>query len=486
MDDFVYYEKILDILFQLKYSNIKVYIISNFNLYNIKNPSNRELEIINIFKTNKPKLEKYKLYEKYVKEILEKQYDEKSIDELYYNIPCTIYKDNDFILNENISRFYNVVNGRRFTEYAPNQYENIVHIFGHSIQMGYYTEDKYTISSQLQKKLNEKYNNKFKVINYGVQGINGEQLYNKINNIQFKKNDIIIFNRFNVDFCENNNITYIDIARLFDRPHNYGEIFMDMMHLNSNALGIIADKIFKCILNNEFELKRLNKSLFDNNKTLKIINKNKNIMKEDFKELDEYIKYLNQFKVDKKVIGSIVINANPFTNGHLYLIEKALSMVDWLYIFVVEENRSFFDFKDRIHLTIQCTKHLKNVTVIRSGKYIISNLTFPDYFLKDNNIIIDSSLDIEIFVQYICKTLNIKKRFVGSEPFDNTTYQYNEQLKSKLKLYNIELIELSRKTYNDHPISASIIREKLINNNLKDIKNMVPNATYNFLLAYNS
>ncbi len=35
----------------------------------------------------------------------------------------------------------------------------------------------------------------------------------------------------------------------------------------------------------------------------------------------------------------IVLNANPFTLGHLYLIETALQQCDWLHVFVVGEDR---------------------------------------------------------------------------------------------------------------------------------------------------
>src|SRR6185369_1032961 len=46
------------------------------------------------------------------------------------------------------------------------------------------------------------------------------------------------------------------------------------------------------------------------------------------------------------VNGAVVVNCNPFTYGHRYLIESAAREVDHLYVFVVKEERSIFPFAD--------------------------------------------------------------------------------------------------------------------------------------------
>ena len=91
-----------------------------------------------------------------------------------------------------------------------------------------------------------------------------------------------------------------------------------------------------------------------------------------------------------KRIGSIVMNCNPFTNGHKYLVEKASGEVDVLLLFVLEENKSFFKFEDRIEMVRLGTQHLENVYVVPGGNFIISALTFPEYFLKEQNQSIQS------------------------------------------------------------------------------------------------
>ena len=40
--------------------------------------------------------------------------------------------------------------------------------------------------------------------------------------------------------------------------------------------------------------------------------------------------------------GAVVMNCNPLTLGHRYLIEQALKQCDYLMIFVVQEDKSFF------------------------------------------------------------------------------------------------------------------------------------------------
>ena len=67
--------------------------------------------------------------------------------------------------------------------------------------------------------------------------------------------------------------------------------------------------------------------------------------------------YVNQLQRYRRNVGAIVMNCNPFTLGHLYLIEYAAKEVDQLFIFVVEEDASFFSFDDRIMLVREGTKH---------------------------------------------------------------------------------------------------------------------------------
>lgn len=177
------------------------------------------------------------------------------------------------------------------------------------------------------------------------------------------------------------------------------------------------------------------------------------------------------------------MNCNPFTLGHQYLAEYAAAQVARLYIFVVEEDKSEFPFADRIELVRQGVSHLDNVTVLPSGKFIISQQTFSGYFNKAElqDVAVDSSRDVEIFGRDIAPTLGITIRFAGEEPTDSVTRQYNETMKNILPRYGVEFREIPRKTIGDEIISASKVRESLKHGDFDKIKQLVPTTTYLYL-----
>lgn len=185
-----------------------------------------------------------------------------------------------------------------------------------------------------------------------------------------------------------------------------------------------------------------------------------------------------------KTAGAIVMNCNPFTLGHEYLIRIASQMVDILYVFVVSEDRSAFSFKDRLKLVMDGTQEMQNVRVIPSGKFVLSVETFPEYFSKDENqsADIDTSKDLEIFGSVIAKELNINIRFVGEEPVDKVTQQYNNTMKRILPRYGIKVIEIPRVKRNEHVISASKVRKLWEQGELSKVKEYVPDCTYQYLL----
>ncbi len=185
--------------------------------------------------------------------------------------------------------------------------------------------------------------------------------------------------------------------------------------------------------------------------------------------------------------GAVVMNCNPFTSGHMHLVEYASRQVKTLFLFLLQEDKSFFPFADRFILVLKGTRYLKNVIVIPSGKFIISSATFRDYFDKEinQNIVIDASVDLDVFGKYIAPTLNIKKRFVGREPFCQITNQYNEQMQKLLPEHGIHVSEIERKkSENDIAISASLVRKLLKEKDLEGIKSITPPSTYEYLLKF--
>ncbi len=184
-------------------------------------------------------------------------------------------------------------------------------------------------------------------------------------------------------------------------------------------------------------------------------------------------------------ISSIVVNCNPITNGHLYLIEKASSESEILHLFVVEEDRSVFPFSVRYSLVKEATKHITNLVLHSGSNYIISNSTFPSYFIKDSKKIVDvhARLDLGIFSEKIAPALGIKKRFAGDEPLCPVTSNYNRFMSEILPSKGVEFEIIKRLENEGEPVSASRVRKLLLDEDYEGIKKIVPEATYNFLLS---
>jgi len=186
-------------------------------------------------------------------------------------------------------------------------------------------------------------------------------------------------------------------------------------------------------------------------------------------------------------IGAAVMNCNPFTLGHRYLIESAAKECDHLYVFVLSEDRSFFPAKDRMEMVQLGTKDIPNVTVLPTGPYLISSATFPTYFLKEREKAgeIQCQLDIQIFANHYAPKFGISRRYVGTEPLSPMTAQYNEALKRHLPGKGITLLELPRLETNSAPVSASAVRAHIESNNRTALKHLLPDSTYQYLLTHN-
>ena len=148
-----------------------------------------------------------------------------------------------------------------------------------------------------------------------------------------------------------------------------------------------------------------------------------------------------------------------------------------------EEDKSEFKFADRFKLVQEGVKDFQNVEVLPSGKFIISQKTFSGYFNKENlqDVAVDSSEDVEIFAREIAPSLGITVRFVGEEPEDSVTRQYNENMRRILPQYNIEFKEIPRREINGEVISAKRVRKALHEKDFDTIKKLVPKTTLKFL-----
>jgi hypothetical protein len=203
---------------------------------------------------------------------------------------------------------------------------------------------------------------------------------------------------------------------------------------------------------------------------------------EDVALLDNKIEELNQLLKnieDQRESGAIVVNANPMTKGHLYLINEARKMTDLLHVFMVEEDESTFPYDFRYKIVKEELEKFDDVLVHPGNNYIISKNTFPTYFYKDEKTILKaySELDSKIFGRYFARTLNIKKRFVGTEDKDLVTKNYNETMERILPGYGIEVVEIPRASLDDEIISASKVRFFLKERKFEEAYKFLPEAT---------
>jgi [citrate (pro-3S)-lyase] ligase len=181
--------------------------------------------------------------------------------------------------------------------------------------------------------------------------------------------------------------------------------------------------------------------------------------------------------------GALVMNCNPFTKGHQYLIETAAAQCGLLYVFVVSEDKSAFPAADRFDLVRKGTAHIPNAAVLPTGPYLISHATFPDYFFKDSvdPQSVNALLDVTIFAEHFARPLGIDIRFAGTEPLDPVTDLYNRVMREYLPKYGIEFVEVERLERGGKAVSAGRVRELLAEGKMEEIRELVPPATYTYL-----
>jgi [citrate (pro-3S)-lyase] ligase len=180
--------------------------------------------------------------------------------------------------------------------------------------------------------------------------------------------------------------------------------------------------------------------------------------------------------------GAIVMNADPFTDGHRFLAETAAARCRRLIVFVLSADAAHVPADARYRLVSQGCAHLSNVSVVRGGDYIISGATFPDYFFKDRTeaALAYARLDATLFAERIAPACGIIRRFVGEEPLDPMTAAYNAALLAVLPEHGVEVSVIPRKTFEGEPVSASRVRALWKERRYEEIAPLVPQTT----LAY--
>jgi [citrate (pro-3S)-lyase] ligase len=404
-------------------------------------------------------------------------------------------------------KFVYVENGLRKTKGCPDKCEHTVYLFGGGTAFGVGAEDKFTVASLLQEHINNHAKQfgtgQLEVKNHGVRqpGIGEREIFTEKITPLFDKGIIrggdvvlwIIDKRYSITerdrafsylsgFLDDYGIHIVDLTLALRLAQKNKLAYVDRRHVNHRGNKAAASKIYfdylKDVMDGKIALPergRHEKLSFVNDPALD------DGQNEEFKE---YLSYLERERVRVNGIsGAIVMNCNPFTLGHRHLAERAASLTDILYVFVVEEDRSFFSFDDRYRLVSEGLKDLENVKILRSGKFIISTITFPGYFSKDSasEVAVDPSLDISLFARYIAPALGVDVRFAGSEPFDPVTRRYNGAMKETFPRHGMRFVEFERIKRGGEPISASRVRELIEKGDFEGIAALVPETTYRYI-----
>lgn len=386
------------------------------------------------------------------------------------------------MLVDHIEEGYNIVNGERFSEHVPTSYVNTIHFYGPCIIQGLCVADKYTIPSIVQENINRDQSNYASVENHGVSY--GKDLLNDLlcmMSTPVRRGDIIVwmsgFDRSEKDTIERHGISIIDSYTSLKQLKNW---YLDNpFHCNSTANKLISSLIYDSIKASLYVVQGVGErvSLIEK-EHLPLSIKTDAIL--DSTDLKQYVYQLKEarFNDDSAIKGCVVIYANPCTNGHLYLINKALEAVDYLYVLLVEEKSDYFSFLDREYMLRENFKDNKRVKILSGGRVLTGKVGFPEYFDRHRDVRkMNPLLNHRIFATKVAPALGITKRFFGSEPIDKVTNLLMVTAQTELPKYGIEVLVIERCKIGNTYISAKTVRQLFEEHNYKELEKMVPYST---------
>lgn len=399
----------------------------------------------------------------------------------FSNIKIT--SENGIIRYGNLQgEFFTFQGGHRVLPDKPNRISSSrkIYLVGPCTVFGAYVCDGQTIEAYLQQYIE---NDEYEVINCGEFGPDGGLPY--LFTEEIRSDDIVV-----ISFSDESNAWKDFFMERKNYWGNWSDLYMELenplacildnfRHVNYKVNQIIARRIFEQLSKAKEEVGIAKKKLPCITQPIQNYYIGWDIVY-SIKQLANE----NRFK-HNKTAGAIVMNCNPFTYGHRFLIETAMQQVEALYIFVVEEDKSVFPFADRFEMVKQGVADLKGeICVLPSGKYIISKDTFSQYFEKDKEIeeIVNMDFDLHIFGEVVCREFGISKRFAGEEPSDVVTRAYNEAMARILPQYQVEFVEIPRKKLPDGEfISATKARYLLSCGEWGALSKLLPATTLRIL-----
>ena len=103
-------------------------------------------------------------------------------------------------------------------------------------------------------------------------------------------------------------------------------------------------------------------------------------------------------------------------------------------------------------------------------------------FYAEDATAMQCALDCTVFAQCIAPPLHIRTRFVGQEPLDPVTAQYNAAMAALLPRHGVQVREIPRLEVDGQPVSASRVRRLLKEKGLcPEVLSLVPPTTAAYL-----
>lgn len=385
-----------------------------------------------------------------------------------------LYGDANLGYKENFEgKYYNIVNGKRATCYQPMEYIGTIYFVGLCVMAGAYVEDQYTIASCLQKSLMEK-GFPYRVENYGVEM--RFDLENRLEEIgAYGSNDLVIFHSLTGEVF---NVPSISLERIFEVNQIPSFWVKDAYgHCNHKASGLIADSLLELIK------PRLNKGLEEKNKKVKI--SFRDVMKTYVKQSYLDLVFTELYSKEADSNGAVVIGGGLFNKGHRHLIEEARKRVDFLIVFVLEENTFLFPFEERMKLVKEGTKDIDNIMIVPSGDFILSRNNFPEYYSqqRDRRTVRNAEYDANVFAKYIAEPLHITHRFAEGEPEGKISKIYHETMGRVLSQRGISFVEIPRAKIEGESVRSALVEKYLECGEYDKAFRLLPDSTKRYLMA---
>ena len=382
-----------------------------------------------------------------------------------------LYANNIYTcLTDTKSRYFNVVNGERVTVGQPEEAERAIWFFGPCFVIGGLVEDKYTIESILQERLNrEGYS--CRVVNCGCFETPYQRMVH-ITSTPMKPGDIMVIH---VENRPLEGTESVDMMELLDRNNVPAEWLLNLpVHCNHKVNKIFADDLFERMVR-------------DNVLTGEVKKGQRTMLSRALAVNSLYLDlHFNDFRPEKgMVVGSIGMHGNPFTLGHRYLIETASKQVDRLFVLLIEDDLGIVSYAERFAMAVEGTRDLPNVKIVPGGPFQATRNVFQEYFVKvkPTDMRESAMVDTLIFAEIIAKRLGITRRFLGDERHNPKMQFFNELLKEMLPPYGIEVIELPRAQAGGRAISASLARNAAAEGDRKTLLANIPETTLRFFIG---